>query len=188
MEQIRAFLSLNFPREFIEYLAVVQKDVKSSLSPYSVKWETPQKFHLTLRFLGDVSLENIKCLCSELDKRKFAFNKIEFVTNEVGFFPNAKFPNVVFLGLEEVTNNVNELIGTIDEATSKLGIKQDKKFVPHITLGRFRRDKRQRLREINFKEIEKRKIEFDSFYLMKSILSSDGSTYYDIEKFNFKKY
>ncbi len=187
LEKVRSFLSLNIDASIINSLAVIQNRVKEALNEYAVKWEHPDKFHLTLRFLGDLYQNSISELIRHLETVNFDFKTIETFTSGIGFFPDRKFPNVVFIDLTEIGCNLDVLTDNIDKVLSNFGIKPDKKFVPHITIGRFRREKRKKL-EGNFNtETERININFDSYYLMKSILTPSGSFYNEIKCFPFNK-
>lgn len=198
MGKIRTFLSLNLSGEEISVFRKVQLDIKDTLivnkfvTESDIKWELPEKFHLTLRFLGSVDEDILSRLISVLDRLIFSFENLEFETEGIGFFPNIKFPNVIYAGLKELGENTKELIEFIDKVIYKFYIKPEKKFIPHITIGRFRRDRKLKLmgaEEIlsNQITIPKIKIEFDSFYLMESKLTPQGSIYKPIQKFNFIK-
>ena len=58
--KIRTFLSLNAVGSIIPVLRAIQDDVKTELKNYPVKWENPDNFHLTLRFLGDIDENKIE--------------------------------------------------------------------------------------------------------------------------------
>lgn len=187
MGKIRSFLSLNIESAITEQLAAIQRDVQNALASYPVKWEESGKLHMTLRFLGDIDEDKIGQLNFTLERLKLDFDSINFTANSVGFFPNPKYPNVVFIGLEENGINSQKLVEFIDKIIFNFGVKPEKRFIPHITLGRFRKDKRVKIDEpINF-NVEPIQIEFNSFYLMSSILTPKGSEYEKISEFNFNK-
>jgi len=185
--KIRTFLSLNADEQLIQVLRRVQNDLKEELKSYPVKWENPDKFHLTLRFLGDLDENKAEELAFILDRLKLEFESIKFTVGDIGFFPNQKYPNVVFIGLNEESSNSEKLVEFIDKILLSFGIRPDKKFIPHITLGRFRRDKRTRLDKQVEVKIEHIKTEFESFCLMKSVLQPGGSEYHVLNKFKFSK-
>lgn len=187
MDKIRSFLSLNIDSSLTESFRAVQDNVKSELNEYPVKWESPEKLHLTLRFLGDVRADRIDDLVFTLERLKVDFDTMNFTTNGVGFFPNAKYPNVVYVGLEEKGSNSEKLVEFIDKIILNFGVKPEKRFIPHITLGRFRRDKRVRIDKQIEVKVEKIDVEFDSFYLMQSQLTPKGSVYSIISEFKFNK-
>ena len=186
MKKTRAFLSLNLEVPLKIKIAEIQKELQNSLSRYKIKWENPDKFHLTIRFLGDLDENQLNEIKESLEKSQYGFDRLEFHSDGIGFFPNPGRPNVVFVGLKEDGNNSNKLVEEIDKVITKSGIKPDKKFVAHITLGRFRRENRQGVETENLGGFEPFDVNFDSYYLMESVLDFRGSKYYEIKKFNFK--
>lgn len=187
MGKIRAFLALNLHNSEKEILKADMEKVKIALNGYNVRWENPEKFHLTIRFLGDVDEEKINTLVSTLDRLKFDFEELEFTTSKTGFFPESKYPNVVFAGLKETGTNSEYLVSSIDSILKNFGIKPDKRFIPHITFGRFSRDKRKKMETLPELELEKQLIKFNSFSLMKSTLTPRGSIYEELFRINFAK-
>lgn len=187
METIRTFVSLNPEGKIKKILGKVQQELKESLAGFRIKWEDPAKFHLTLRFLGDLNRGEVKELSAELEKLRFDFDSLTFRTKGIGFFPNPKFPNVIFADLSEDGSDSAILVSAIDKVIDMFGIKPDKQFVPHITLGRFKRDGRQRLEMEPTVKVPAAESVFTAFYFMKSTLKTGGSVYEEIKKFNFKQ-
>ena len=185
MKKTRAFLSLNLEVLLKIKIDEIQKELQKSLSGYKIKWENPDKFHLTIRFLGDLDKNQLDEIKEGLEKSQYGFDRLKFHSEGIGFFPNQRRPNVIFVGLKEDGDNSGKLVDEIDKVITKSGIKPDKKFVAHITLGRFRRENRKSVDEENLVEFEPFDVNFDSYYLMKSILDYRGSKYYEIKKFNF---
>ena len=156
------------------------------LKDYPVKWINSDKFHLTLRFLGNTEKSEVAGLTAGLNKIKPGFNKPNFQISDIGFCPDRKYPNVVFIGLKESGNNSAKVIEMIDDIIIPLGIKPDKKFVPHITLGRFKHDGRRKVSDKVNIETWNFEIEFQSFFLMKSFLKSGGPEYEVIKEFKLQ--
>ncbi|HEY3249962.1 MAG TPA: RNA 2',3'-cyclic phosphodiesterase [Ignavibacteria bacterium] len=185
MNLIRCFLALNIESSIQAKLKLIQDDVRKLLNNYNVKWENHEKFHLTLRFLGGVNENVLDEIAKKIKLLKFEFENIVMHTKGIGFFPNQKRPNVVFIDLTEEGNHSEQIVSEIDKALDKFGFKPDKKFAPHITIGRFRRENRVKInKEINVK-VDPIEIDFDSFYLMKSVLKPKGSVYEVIKRFKF---
>ncbi len=187
MKKIRTFLSLNIEGPVAEKLSAIQSNVKEALKDYPVKWENPEKLHMTLRFLGDISEDKINDLVFTLERLKPDFESIKFTAGSIGFFPNPKYPNVVFIGMVEEGDNSEMLVGFIDKVISRFGVKPEKKFIPHITLGRFKKDKRTKINTPVDIKPEPVDAEFYSFFLMQSVLTSEGSVYETIGEFRFNK-
>jgi RNA 2',3'-cyclic 3'-phosphodiesterase len=186
---MRTFISLNLSDEKKREFSEIQDCVKSHIDERaveSIKWEGKDKFHQTIFFLGDVP-ENIVVKISddlEIIKSEINFNIINFTAKEISAFPNLRYPRVLTIGLENPDGNAFLLYGKICEKLSSYGFAPDKKFRPHITLGRVRRDKKVNL--VLLKEKIDFNIEFScgEFYLMESRLDSRGSVYKELRKFS----
>ncbi|MGH2574419.1 MAG: RNA 2',3'-cyclic phosphodiesterase [Ignavibacteria bacterium] len=187
MDKLRIFLSLNIDSSLTGKISEIQDEIKSELKEHSIKWENPEKFHLTLRFLDSVYEETIFQMINALNNLRFDFEKIIFQTNGINFFPNKRKPNVVFINLKEFGDNTAKLTKAIDEVLSGFGFQKDKDFVPHITIGRFKREKRTPLDYSRFRDFDKFNVEFNSFFLMKSVLDYKGSKHYPVKEFKFKQ-
>jgi len=187
LKKIRAFLSLNLDDSVKYRIAEIQKELQKKLGGYPVKWENPEKFHLTVRFLGDVNENDTEYLIDELRNVNWDFVNLKFTSSGIGFFPNPGKPNVVFIGLDEEGNSSKVLVDKIDKIITKLGIQPDKRFVAHITLGRFRKENRKSVDVNNLVIVEPFNITFDSLYFMESVLDSRGSKHYPVKQFLFNK-
>jgi 2'-5' RNA ligase len=185
--KIRTFLSLNLNSSLKEKISEIQKKLQVYLKEHPIKWEDPEKFHLTLRFLGDIEENSAEQLKNDLESIEFDFDMLNFQSSGIGFFPNPKRPNVVFVELHEDGNNTEQLLLKLDEVINKYGIKPDKKFVAHITMGRFRRENRNSVRIENMPHFEPFEVVLTSFYLMKSVLNTKGSVHSVLKEFKFKK-
>lgn len=185
LKKIRSFLSLNISEKEKSTLSVFQERLKNQLINYPIKWEDPEKFHLTLRFLGDLTEENIERLIFTLERLKFDFEEIRYSLSGAGFFPDRNKPRVIYFEMNELGTSAVTLIGFIDKIIRNFKIKTENKFIPHVTAGRFLRKNQTRIHnDFSFK-VEPVEITFSSFYLMKSLLTPSGSFYEVIHEFRF---
>lgn len=182
---VRTFLSLNLDDSVRERISVIQDKLRFELKGHNIKWENPEKMHLTLRFLGNIDEDRVDSLAGKLAKIEAGFSEIGFETGGIGFFPNAKRPNVVFVQLCESGNRSGILVKHIDSVILDFGITPDKDFVPHITLGRFRKEGRMPVAGVTLTDPEKFAVSFGSFFLMKSVMDFRGSTYSVVREFKF---
>ena len=65
-----------------------------------MKWERPEKIHITLRFLGDLEEDTVAAINDNLSKF-IGQREIESGLSGLGGFPDLRFPRVLFIGLEE---------------------------------------------------------------------------------------
>ncbi len=186
---MRAFISLNLSEKTKREVFEIQNEVKKHLDNYilnSIKWEGWDKFHQTIYFLGDIKEKIVNDISKEFEKIKdeINFNEIKFKATGINAFPKLRYPRVLIIELENLDENAFGLYDKICEKLNVYGFKPDKKFYPHITLGRVRRDKKINLEFLKDKMEVNLNFTLNNFYLMESILDSKGSVYKEIKSFS----
>jgi 2'-5' RNA ligase len=180
------FFAINLSQDCRARIFQIIEDLKNYSEP--IKWEAFEKLHITTLFLGDVYDSVLDHLIGEAEKKLPIIGCSTVAFNEIGVFPNMKGPRVIWMGIQK--NEIVELIAeTLIMIALELGIKvDDKKFHPHVTLGRVK----GKLSSPFITELKN--IKFDSFSeniesveLMKSQLDRFGSKYYIHKKFNLRE-
>ncbi|MFL7813055.1 MAG: RNA 2',3'-cyclic phosphodiesterase [Anaerolineales bacterium] len=136
---IRTFIAVDLPASVRDALGQVTNQLQSKLPGTPVRWVNYEKMHLTLKFLGDISTENIsmveKILASEAAKRQV----MEIGIGGIGAFPKMRHPRVIWIGVE-APSELFDLRRGIEDGVARLGYNYDKyEFTPHLTLGRISR-------------------------------------------------
>ena len=180
---IRTFIAVDLPPSVLEALGQVSSQLQEKLPDTPVRWVNYQKMHLTLKFLGDISKENIgmveKILQSEAAKRQ----AMEIGIGGIGAFPKMRHPRVIWIGIEAPTD-LFDLRRGIEDGVARLGYNYDKyDFTPHLTLGRISRKASARdvrkignvLHEYQVGFIGVARIE--AVHLYRSDLSPEGAKY-----------
>lgn len=185
---MRVFISLNLSEEKKKEVFEIQSEVKKLLDEdtiNSIKWEGRDKFHQTLFFLGDVEEKTMVKISADLGKIKteIDFKEMKFIATGINAFPKLRFPRVLIIELENPDRSAFRLYDKICEKLGTYGLKPDKQFHPHITLGRVRRDKKINLEYLKGKVNTNLSFTLDDFYLMESRLDSRGSMYREIKRF-----
>jgi len=183
MSVIRAFIALDIPSEIQECLATVSNQFKEKIGEVPVRWVDPEKIHLTLKFLGDVSLNNIEVLKESIRAEAYACKPLVFSVGGVGAFPKVRNPRVIWVGIEAPTEMIDLQRG-IDVQMSRIGYAPDRRpFSPHLTLGRVSRNaKSAEIRQIS-DVLSTSKIGFlgvgrvNAVHLYRSDLKPDGAVY-----------
>jgi len=173
---MRCFVAINLPEEVKEKI----KKITDTLPENGIKKVAKENLHLTLKFLGEVKERAIEKVENKLSEIKF--NKFSIGLKDIGFFPSRNFIRVVWIGIGEGKEEIEELQKKIDEKLSEL-FKKEENFEPHLTIARvkFLKDKKSvhRLEKIKFKDC----FEVESFELMESILRREGPIYRVIKSF-----
>jgi len=136
---IRTFIAVDLPPNVLDALGQISAQLQSKLPDTQVRWVNYKKMHLTLKFLGDVSTENIgmveRILKSEAAKRPV----MEIGIGGIGAFPKTRHPRVIWIGVE-APSDLFDLRRGIEDGVARLGYNYDKyDFTPHLTLGRISR-------------------------------------------------
>ena len=136
---IRTFIAVDLPPHVLDALGQISSQLQEKLPDTPVRWVNNEKMHLTLKFMGDISTENIgmvkKILQTEASKRQV----MEIGIGGIGAFPKMRHPRVIWIGVEAPTD-LFDLRRGIEDGVARLGYNYDKyEFTPHLTLGRISR-------------------------------------------------
>lgn len=140
MSVIRAFIAVDLPPDLQEHLAQVVNALKEQLGDVPVRWVPAENMHLTLKFLGDVSLSNLDVLTDILRGETADREKMVVSLGGLGAFPTIKRPRVIWAGME-APPDLEALQRNLDKQTARVGYgRENRPFSPHITLGRVSRN------------------------------------------------
>ncbi len=140
-----------------------------------------KSFHLTLKFLGEVTPAK-----AEEIKQKLAtvqFKPFKAHLNGTGVFPNENLIRVVWVGIEP-SDTICELQNKIEEA---LGGEKEKDFKPHITLARVKSSDKKFAEKIKKLKVEPASFEVKEFKLIESKLETEGPVYTDVARYEASK-
>lgn len=96
----------------------------------------PQNIHLTLKFLGDATPEQLNRVKAGLESCTSSISAFPIELKGVGTYPNWERPRVVWVGIQaaEILQTLNS---QIERETLAAGfLSEAKKFSPHLTLAR----------------------------------------------------
>ncbi len=140
MATLRTFIAIELDQELRQKLADVQSRLRREVPPQAVRWVRPEAIHLTLKFLGDTSQDQVEQVKEALDRAAREVSPFEFTVGGVGCFPNTRRPRVVWIGLHEPTGALRRLRDAVEAQVAPLGFPSEKRpFGPHLTLGRVHR-------------------------------------------------
>ncbi len=132
---MRVFVAVDLPEHIQAALAESQARFRTPES--DCRWTRPGGIHLTLKFLGEISADQVRKVSDALR----AIGGFESFTVEVrgfGFFPDARRPRVFWAGLE-APPALAELAARVEGAMETLGsAPEGRPFRAHLTLARFK--------------------------------------------------
>lgn len=96
-----------------------------------------KNIHITVRFLGDINLSTVDKIHNEMNQIVFTPFTVKILG--VGVFPTLKHLRVVWVGIQEGANELEDIYNQLEPKLHKLGLKPDTGgFSPHITIARVR--------------------------------------------------
>lgn len=136
---IRAFIAIDLSPEIAQSLDQVLSDLKRRLPRMPIRWVPVQNIHLTIKFLGDVSVSNQELLTTMLKAEANRHPPFEIQVGDLGVFPSVRRPRVIWVGVES-SPELLTLHRGVDAEMARLGyLPEEKSFTPHLTLGRVSR-------------------------------------------------
>lgn len=180
---IRAFIAIDLTPEIRQRLDQVTGQLKQHLENVPVRWVPAVNIHLTLKFLGDVSVNNLEMLKKIMLTEVESHHPFEISVGGLGAFPSARHARVVWIGVEAPPDLLAVQHG-IEAATARLGYdREERPFSPHLTLGRVSRNATARDAHLLGDVLESMKVGFlgvtkvESVHLFRSDLKPTGSIY-----------
>lgn len=183
MSVIRAFIAIDLSPEIRRMLEQVTRQLKDRLAGVPIRWVPAENIHLTLMFLGDVSVKNLEILTKVLQNEVSSHHSFEFSVGGLGAFPNTRHARVLWVGVEAPSELLNIQRG-IEIAISRLGYaREDRPFSAHLTLGRVSRNAVSKDIHLISEVLESTKVGFlgaarvNAIHLLKSDLKPTGAVY-----------
>jgi RNA 2',3'-cyclic 3'-phosphodiesterase len=189
---MRTFIAIPFNPEIIQKMTEIRKELKTGIKR-GVTWADPSKTHLTLKFLGEIEVNQvvqINKVLAAISRDSFNF---EIYCTGIGCFPDFRQPRIIWVGIKQ-EQRLFALHSLIESACYSAGFpKEEKKFSPHLTLGRIRESLTpsdlEYLQEIGNKEQEMQPVSLavDEIILFRSQLFQSGPVYSQISAFKLQK-
>jgi 2'-5' RNA ligase len=200
MDAIRAFIAIDLSTELRKQLSVIIRQLQEGCvnsggetARKAVRWVPPDNIHLTLKFLGEVSVGNLQVLARMLKTETAHCVPFTVRINGIGAFPNMRRPRVIWVGSESPVA-LDNLQHAIEVETRALGYpNEDRAFSPHLTLGRMSQNASpaeiaavskaltgMKVDEVGF-------IQVNQIHLFRSDLQPSGAVYTSLQNFQLGK-
>jgi 2'-5' RNA ligase len=135
---IRAFLAIAPAAEVLQEIGNIQSRLKPSC-PFDIRWLKPESIHLTLKFFGNVSEEDIMVLVRIVEQHSPTLAPMQLAVRKLGVFPALQRPRVLWIGLEGETAPLFTLQQNLELGWAACGFaREDRPFRPHLTIGRIK--------------------------------------------------
>lgn len=147
------------------------------------RWVVEENLHFTLQFLGDITDQDIVDVCSRVSAVAEEFEPFEIAARGIGAFPSLDRPKTLWVGVGEGEERLVELHAGLDRELADLGFRgENRRFVPHLTIGKQNRTARPSAALANelssYAEFEAGKMLVDAITVFASQLRPDGPEYH----------
>lgn len=162
--------------------------LRTALPDVRASWTREDNLHLTLKFLGDVPVNQIESVSQALMRAAIQISDFDLVIRDCGSFPSRGKPNVLWIGINDASSNLRKLHAAVEDECAKAGFDRDQRsFHPHLTIARLRNPKGARSlaelhQQIGFEPVS---VKVSDVCLIRSELSSAGSRYTVIARHDF---
>ena len=177
----RLFISLDFPEEVLDKIISIRDEIYPDAL---LKWESKNKLHLTLKFLGDVEYEKTDSIIKIIEETIKINKNFNLKFKNFGLYFRNNRPRILWLGFSG-NQSLFKIVDNLENKLKNIGFpKEKRRFHPHLTLLRLKG--RENLDKIYaFRKYRLPNIEFNpkSISLMKSELKPSGSVYTTIKSF-----
>ncbi len=166
-----------------------RQDLITVLKKERISWTNPEQYHVTLRFIGDTELVDIKKIGDALHAGIHVPERISLNIDGLASFGPRKRPRVIWVGFEE-TDFLESLKREVDAVLEKCGIPaREQPFRAHLTLGRVRSLKNLPEYYLTMEEMKHQfhgSILFEKLVLFRSILGPRGPEYQVLNELRFR--
>jgi 2'-5' RNA ligase len=152
------------------------------------RWVGSERLHITLRFLGDVTADQVMKLDTNLSG--LGGRPFDLSLSGVGAYPSLSRVKALWLGVKDGSGQLGRLAALVEKASVSAGCEPEpRRFHPHLTLARARAERGAAPLpdELAGRLSEAPAISWtcDSFTLMRSELAKTGPSYTPMRRYPF---
>jgi len=153
VDSFRTFVAIELPADVRHVVVKHIERLRSELPDIRASWLREDNLHLTLKFLGNVSIAKIADLSSAVQQATNAIKPFELLLSDCGAFPPRGRPNVLWIGVGTRASSVSSSGSPLPLSPSPLSVlhsaiedncadsgfpREQRPFHPHLTIARMR--------------------------------------------------
>ena len=133
---MRVFVAVTPPIEVRRALVRAAQDLPVA---GEVRWVKPENVHLTLKFLGDVTEDDLVRVAEVLESVCERHEAFEAAPSGFGAFPSARRARILWAGIGGGARHLTALAHDVQRSLESVGFDPERRpYAPHLTLGRAR--------------------------------------------------
>ena len=133
----RVFVAVSVDAGLKHAIQRLQEQLGEPCGKHVVRWVKPEQLHLTLKFFGNVGVDQFPELSNALRCACQGVTAFRLAIGGLGCFPSLQRPSVIWLGVSGEVEILGKLQKDIGLATNAFGDHSEvREFSPHLTIGR----------------------------------------------------
>jgi len=137
-KNIRAFLAIEPSEDVLRAMSRLQEKLRREIGG-RVSWTKPQGQHLTLKFFGDISEEDLNHIDTAVHNRTSSGSPLNLKIEKLGVFPDVRRSRVLWCAISGDVEKLSALQKQLDNDFAGIGFPMDDRpFRGHFTLGRIK--------------------------------------------------
>jgi len=148
---MRAFIAIRIPNDLASSIWETVRGGHGRLRPRvpevdGVRWVRPDNLHFTLKFLGEISDDQVGRVAGAMDALPADVRPFHLELERVGGFPNLAKPKVLWVGVDPGSaRDLSALALMVEEAMRDLGFDRERRPMrSHLTIARMKKPARAR--------------------------------------------
>lgn len=188
---MRLFISINLP-ERSRILIENKVDLIRDSVTQDIKWVDSHQWHLTLKFLGDVTPGQIPEIKQHMQQAIGNISQFPAQFRSIGAFPHLNHPRVLFVDVDRGGDRLKIIHDNLEQELIKSDFERDDhQYHPHLTVARSRKqtdmDRLGRVyRQFTDRNFINVFMQARKLSLMESHLYPEGPEYEEIYSCNLK--
>ena len=178
---MRTFVAIFPPQRVRQALFRAARDLPTS---QDFRLISPEKLHVTLKFLGDVAEDTLGRVKQALEPLSERHEPFEVRTSGFGAFPSEKKARILWAGVGEGSESLRTVAQSVEDLLQPAGYASEQRpYVPHLTLARAR----GRQAKLENTGISPPALRFtvSSVELVESVPGAGGVTYSILQTYSF---
>lgn len=182
-DTFRTFIAIELPAGVRARVAQHIATLRHELPDARASWSREDNLHLTLKFLGDVSVADIPRASDAVASATKSVSSFELTFSGCGTFPPHGRPSVLWLGTQ--ASGLPILHAAIENGLADAGFpRESRPFRPHLTIARLRQSQGARQlaelhKSLGFPPIQ---LDVSEVVVFKSELLKDGAKHTAISR------
>lgn len=180
VEMWRVFCAVELREELRAKLQDHITQLRKQVPDVAASWSRVENIHLTLKFFGNVAVDQIAAISAAASQAVNEFSPFEIEVGGTGVFPRASRAQVLWIGVHDPSQQLAALQQRLENASATAGFpKEDRAYRPHLTIARIRRPEGARqLAETHLgMQFNQMPVSVTELIVFRSELSSKGSKY-----------